>query len=403
MLKMITPEKALELVMDNCPEPVSKFVSIDKSLGMVLAQDVSADRDYPPFYRAMMDGFAVKACDAGKSVTCNGIQGAGQKAIVDVKPGFCLEIMTGAACPQSADLVVPVENVQVKGDQVTLPAELRAGDNIAAKGFECGKGQRVASPGDEITPLVIANMACYGLSEISVYSQPKIALISTGDELAKAGERVNEVQIRDSNGPMLEAMAIEAGLQGITRLKADDNMDSLAKTISEASEFDIVVMSGGVSMGKYDYVPLAVEATGAEMIFHKSTQKPGKPMLFARRGRQLFFGLPGNPLASHMCFHRYIEPVVRKLMGKSFTPPPLQGKLTEYVTKKGKRTFFQLVKVKRGADGSYLLTPLIGKGSADIHTAATAEGYIKISNDRPELHKDEIAEFEFTGEKRWRI
>lgn len=401
MLKMIDPNMALQLVTENCLDAKKTKLPLNKILGMTLAQEIRADRDYPPFPRAMMDGYAVKTTDAGKTVVCLGIQAAGQVSTVEVKPGTCLEIMTGAACPESADLVVPVENVLVEDGKISLPTDLKAGANIASKGQECKRSRIVAGAGDQVTPLIIANLACFGYQEVEVYRKPEMLLISTGDELLRPGDSVNQAQIRDSNGPMLEAMAREAGIEIFDHRHALDNLESLSAVITASTQYDIVVLSGGVSMGKFDLVPAALQQAGVDVVFHKSTQKPGKPLLFGRRGKQLFFGLPGNPLASHMCFHRYISPSIRIISGKNHKTTREKGRISENVARKGERTFFQLVSIKRGEGELYQVTPLKGEGSADIYMAAKAQAYLILDEKNPEYKKNDIVEFEFTGERRW--
>ena len=183
--------------------------------------------------------------------------------------------------------------------------------HIAAIGSECPAGEVVLSPGQPIAPLAVAVLASFGRGTVRVFRRPSMAIVTTGAELALPGRDPQPAQIRNSNGPMLAAMAQRIGIDRPTRLHAQDQVEAIADAIRRAGPREMIVISGGVSAGAYDLVPQAVEAVGAEIVFHKVAQKPGKPFLFARRARQLLFGLPGNPLACHLGFHRYVAAAVR--------------------------------------------------------------------------------------------
>jgi len=393
MHHMIDPDTALQLVLDATSLPVPVTVSIHESVGLVLAEPIASDRDYPPFARAMMDGYAVQVADAEKSLPVVGEVTAGQSAEIALGPGEAIEIMTGAPCPAGAEAVVQKEVVQRAGNSVTLPAEIRPGQHIAPAGSECARDAQVLRAGDSLTPLAIASAATFGVSEVHVYPRPSLAIITTGDELVPIDVVPGPAQIRNSNGIMLESMARNVGLVNIAQFHAVDTPESLAACFDAAKDADIVILSGAVSAGKYDSVPDALTGIGATAIFHKVTQRPGKPILFATRGRQLFFGLPGNPLSCHLGFHRYVAPAVRKMTGHDGLRPVLHGILTETMTIKGSRTYFQLA-IARYESNDWHVAPCIGRGSADMYSAVSANAMIRFEPDSGEVRGGTTVRFE---------
>ncbi len=389
MQSYIAPDIALGIVLQNTPSAKQTIrVEIDQAVGFVLAEPVVADRPYPPFNRSAMDGYAVKIADAGKSVEILGEIAAGEHCTREVSPGYAFSIMTGAACPPGTEAVVKIEDVHLEGNKVRLPEKIILGKNVVSKGSECPEGRSVLEPKAEICPLAIGMMASFGLPNILVYAPPRLALITTGNELVDIQKRPLDVQIRDSNGPTLAALARQAGISRIQRIHAADTLDSLAQTLAEADEADILIMTGGVSMGRYDLVPQAMADSGAEIHFHRVTQKPGKPLLFATRKSQLLFGLPGNPLSAHLGFARYIVPAIRKIMGHEPPAfPPQRGYLAQALAASSNRTQFILATAFRDGE-SWRLNPLAGKGSADLFSSPSANAYIRLESGRHHLTAD---------------
>jgi len=393
--RMITPDTALALVIEHTPEPREIGVPVEEALGAYLAVPVIADRDYPSFRRATMDGYAVKAIDAGKTLRVVGELAAGDVWGEALAAGTALEIMTGAPCPEGADAVVQKEIVSLCEGGVLVPESIMQGVNIAPIGAECARGTSVLEKGALVTPLAIANLATFGYTSVRVFARQTVAIITTGNEVALLGESPSAAQIRNSNGPMLVAMARCLGLTGVTHCHARDSMDELQTALEAHRDADIIVLTGAVSAGKYDNVPQAIEAFGAVPVFHKVTQRPGKPIYFAIRQRQLLFGLPGNPLSAHLGFHRYVAVAIRKLTGARPLPVSESGELTDNVTIKGPRTVFQLARVTRGAEG-WLVTPLKGAGSADMHAAASANALIRFEPESGLHGAGESVDFEWT-------
>jgi molybdenum cofactor synthesis domain-containing protein len=377
---MIGPDEALQLVVNAASVRPTRQIPLEEAWGRCLAEEVVADRAYPPFARAMMDGFAVRVEDAGRSVEVVGQLPAGCTCDRELRPGQCLEIMTGAPCPPSVEAVVPKEVVERSGACVALPEEVARGANIAGVGSECGQGQRVLAPGDILTPLAIAVLASFGCTTVCVVPRPRLGVITTGAELIPAGQELQSGQIRDSNGPMLLAMIGELGCERPRYLHAADSREAICAALTQMADRDIVLLSGGVSVGTYDLVPDALAQYGAEVVFHKVRQKPGKPLLVAQKGDQLLFGLPGNPLACHLGFHRYVAAAVRKMEGKPALARPLFGELAAPIAAKGGRTHFVPARARYAPDasGGWHLEVLPGVSSADIFTGCHANCYVEV-------------------------
>lgn len=394
MRTLIDPETALRLVLDNAATANARPVTVHESLGSTLAEPIASDADYPPFDRSMMDGFAVCVADAGKAVRVAGEVAAGGNSSVTVVAGTAIEIMTGAPCPEGTEAVMPMEDVTRNGDSVTLPPDLKAGQNITRRGAECAKGATVLEAGDMITPLALAAITTFGVGQVQVYPKPRMAIITTGDELVPPDQTPGPSQIRNSNGPMLTAMANALGVSPVFAIHAKDTMDELRSALAKTDDLDFIVLTGAVSAGKYDSVPDALREFGATPVFHKVTQRPGKPIFFATRERQLIFGLPGNPLSCHLGFHRYVTPAVRRFMGHDPTPPKFAGVLATPFTMKGPRTLFQLARADHW-DGAWRITPLLGKGSADMYAAATANVMLQFEPGAGTLGSGTRVEFEW--------
>lgn len=395
---MITPDEALQLVLQHAERLPSRCVPVTDACGLLMAELVTADRDYPPFHRAMMDGYAVRASDAGHNVDVMGEIPAGQSVNVELVRGQCFEIMTGAPCPPGADAVVPKEHVRREADRVELPKKIAPGQHIAAQGSECRRDKLALTPGETISPLAVAVLASFGKSTVQVTPKPAVGIITTGAELVPVDESPNAGEIRDSNGPMLRSLAGEQGIEQPVHLHAADRLEAILSSLGMLSGCDIVLLTGGVSVGTYDLVPQALRESGADIVFHRVRQKPGKPLLFARKGSQLFFGLPGNPLACHFCFHRYVVSAIRKTSGKSPAKEVFQGVLTEAVPPKSGRTYFVAARAERDDRlNSWTIRILPGVSSADIFGACQANCYVQVPPGHEEIPAGERVDFSWIG------
>ncbi len=375
---MIAPDEALQLVLAETSQLPSQQRSLYESVGLALAEPVAADRDQPPFDRAMMDGYAVAEGAAGKRLHVVGQVAAGHAATLELRENQCVEIMTGAACPPGTVAVVPKEQVSVAGNHVTFPAQIAPGQYMAPRGSELREGEVKLREGDRIDPLAVAALACFGRTTVRVVRPPRVTIVTTGTEVVSPESVPGPAQIRDGNGPMLYAMARGAGVEYPHLVHAADRIDSLVDSIGRQAGCDVLILTGGVSAGRFDLVPDAIRQVGAEILFHKVRQKPGKPLLFARLGQQLIFGLPGNPLASHFCFHRYVGSALRRMQGREPHRPILQGQLAQTVSPDGGRTHYVLGNVDRNGGATPQIRPFPGKNSADVFCAVAPDCYLEI-------------------------
>ncbi len=401
--RLLPPDEALQIVLQATPKAAARSVPLLDATGRRLAEDVRADRDYPPFDRAMMDGYAVGATDIGSDqpLRVAGQLAAGQTPAEPVAAGHCIEIMTGAACPAGTHAIVPGELAQRDGRYVRLPRDVGGQQHMALRGSECREGSVVLRTGDVITPLAIGVLASVGRREVRVLPPPTVGILTTGGELIGGGQSPGSAQIRDSNGPMLAAMVLGCGLSAPQMLHADDRIETIVDALHAMRDCDLLVLTGGVSMGRYDLVPDSFRQIGAELVFHKVSQKPGKPLLFARRGRQLLFGLPGNPLAAHLCFHRYVAATIRRWCG--YEPAGTDrrlGRLLQPVSARDSRTCFLLGRAQRmdATDSGWYLQPLLGRSSADLFGTSQANCYLEVPPGDGPIAAGQLLGFEWLDE-----
>lgn len=400
---LLSPEEALDAVEQTASPLPSRDVALRDACGMTLAQDIVADRDYPPFRRSMMDGYAVRTADAGRTLPVIGQLPAGSVWKGELVAGQCLEILTGAPCPPGTEAVVQQERVRRHGDRVTLPAAIEPEQNIAPPGSECRAAERILAAGEVVTPMAIAAMASFGMAAVRVYPFPTLGIITTGGELATEGQPPLPGQIRNSNGPMLWAMARLQGISEPRQLHAADCTDAILRALERTAGLDIVLLTGGVSVGAYDLVPAALARYGAATVVHGVRQKPGKPLLFARKDGQLLFGLPGNPLACHLGFHRYVAAAVCKMSGRCAAAVRFQGELLQALRPRGGRTHFIPGRAVYAADarGSWRVEALPGASSADIFHGCGANCYIELPPGDRIVEAGSPCSFTWLGRSPW--
>jgi molybdopterin molybdotransferase len=368
--------------------------SIDllSGVGRVLALPISADRDFPPFRRAMRDGYAVRAADlsqlpASLEVIGEIKAGAAAKDIPsEVKPGQAAAIMTGAPTPPGADAVVMVEYTKLSGNRVTITRAVSAGDNIVPVGSEARQGQVLLERGTRLDYGAIAVMASVGKQHsVPANCRPRVAILATGDEIVDVGETPGPSQIRNSNSYSLAAQVMEAGgdprLLGIAR----DDAESLRALIAKGLELDLLLLTGGVSMGKYDLVERVLVEIGAEFFFTGAQIQPGRPVVFGRAKSKYFFGLPGNPVSTMVTFELFAKPMIEGLSG--MRPRPLvflHARLkSEIKTKTGLKRF--LPGTLSGELENCEVELAGWHGSGDVAGTARANCYIVIPPDRERI------------------
>lgn len=308
----------------------AETVPLAQALGRTLARDIRAREDIPPFAKATMDGYAVRAEDTRPSgpeaagaveLTVLDDLPAGRLSRKSVGPGRAIRIMTGAPLPAGADAVVMVEDAESAGRTVKVRRAVEPGDNIGPAGEDLEKGAIAVERGTLIGPAETGMLAAAGLVRVPVARRPELAVIATGDEIVEPGERKRRGQIRNANGPALTAMAVQAGAVPIYLGIARDRNASLASRLARAKGADILVLSGGVSVGDYDLVKAGLERSGVRPVFWQVRIKPGKPVFFGVRGRQLVFGLPGNPTSALVTFHLFVRPAIDRLLGRAAPGP----------------------------------------------------------------------------------
>jgi molybdopterin molybdotransferase len=300
----------------------------DSVLGLLLAEDVVSDLDMPPFDKAMMDGFAVRMADVTQGkVVLKVVEeiSAGQMPQIAVTVGQASRIMTGAPIPSGADTVIPVEQTKLlEGARVAIETPPpRPGQNVLTRGREMRRGETVLASGSRLRPQEIGLLATLGRFTVSAIPRPSVAILPTGDELVEAGTTPQPGQIRNSNGPMLVAQTSRAG--GVAKYLgiARDNRDDLRSRIHQGLHANVLLLSGGVSVGKRDLVPDALHEAGVIAHFHKVEMKPGKPLFFGTCDQTLVFGLPGNPVSSFVGFELFVRPALRRLRGHADAGPKM--------------------------------------------------------------------------------
>jgi molybdopterin molybdotransferase len=363
-------------------------VEIEQAFGRALAREVRADRDYPPFNRSTRDGFAVRAADTvvpGARLECIGELRAGGSFEGTLGPGQCVEIMTGASVPAGADAVAMIEHTKRDGRTITLERAAQIGDHIVPRGSEARAGALLVAAKARIGYAEMALAAQAGTTRLEVFAKPRLAILSTGDEVVDARATPGPLQVRNSNGISIEVLARTAGAESIQLGNAPDEKVALRKDIERGLEADILVLSGGVSMGKYDLVEQVLGDLGAEFHFTGVAIRPGRPAVFATCRDKLVFGLPGNPVSTMVTFELFVLPAIDLLSGAAPRPLPIfRGKLVTPVHEKGAIAHFLPARIEwEGREAR--VTQLPWQGSGDIVALALANGFLVVGPERPEI------------------
>ena len=380
---MISVEEALKLILEKVPTRPSELVPLEALTGRVLAEEISSDLDSPPHDKSMVDGYAVQRNDLAELPVTLGVLEeitAGEVPRSALQPGQATRIMTGAPVPRRADAVVMVEQTSTSSDadgieSVTIgEVQLPASGNIMPQGTSLRAGDVVLKPGRTIRPLEIGLLAEVGRHQVQVSEIPSVAVLSTGNELVDVNQSPQPGQIRNSNGPMLGALASRAGAKVVSLGIGRDRMEDLRQAISRGLQEDVLVLSGGVSAGVLDLVPQVLQELEVEQVFHKVAIKPGKPLWFgvATTGQALVFGLPGNPVSSMVCFELFVRPALQALSGGEPTGlEQTEARLHEAFHKRASRpTFFPSRLYLE--NNQTRVQPLPWKGSADQRTLTDA-------------------------------
>jgi molybdopterin molybdotransferase len=359
--------------------PAVETVDLEAADGRVLAEPVKADRDYPPFHRSARDGFAVIAADVSRTparLRLIGQTRAGEPSRFHLKPGETVEIMTGAPGPEGANAVVMVEYSRREGDYVTLEQGVPAGRNLIFRGSEVRVGSPVLAAGTVLTYRQIALLASVGQARVPVYRKPRVAILSTGDEVVPLDATPEPFQIRNSNAYSLAAQVSRRGGEAVLLPISPDQVGRTRELIEQGLQSDLLLLSGGVSMGKYDVVEQVLQGLGTEFFITQVAIQPGKPLVFGRAGSKPVFGLPGNPISTMVTFEVFARIALERLAGRPDSPLPfVQARLGSDFQHKPVLTRF-LPAVLAGEHGEATVNPVKWQGSGDLVAAAQANCYL---------------------------
>lgn len=378
MPDLLTIEEALALVLARVRPLPAEDVAIEDAAGRVLSADVRASVDLPPFRSSAMDGFAVRSSDTPGTLRVVGHAAAGQPASCRVEAGEAVTISTGGVVPKGADTVVPIEIVAVSGNSVEIPDAAELGANVRPVGGDVTAGDVVLAAGLRLSPARIGALAAAGIAVVSCARRPRAAVLSTGTELRRAGEELGPGQIYEANSVMLAAALTEAGAS-VERLgPVADDVDAHREALSRGLETDILVSSGGVSVGPHDLVRSVGMELGVEEVFWRVAVKPGKPVAFGVRGETLVFGLPGNPVSALVGFELFVRPALRALAGETAAAPRYRsGTLTTALRRIESRDQLVRATVETSTAGA-TLRPLRGQESHMIVRAAAAAALVHV-------------------------
>jgi molybdopterin molybdotransferase len=394
---MITAQEATKIVLDNLMSLETESIPFAEAVGRILAEDLMADNDFPPFDRVMRDGIAFQYDDFENGVRrfkIQGLQAAGSPPLTVEGAENCVEIMTGAVLTKGTDAVVMYEETTIEDGFATINLDaVKHFQNIHPQGSDKAKGTLLVSKGAWISPAELGVAASIGKTHLTVFKIPKVAIVSTGDELVPVEEQPLPYQIRRSNvftlEPLLKDYRIEPTLFHLL-----DNREAVTESIRQLiKDFDVVCLSGGVSKGKLDFVPDALEACGVQKLFYKVKQRPGKPFWFGKAPNgTTIFALPGNPVSSFMCTNRYLIPWLRASLGLTAFRLPY-AELTEDFSFKKDLQYFLQVKTSFGTDGKLYATPEVGNGSGDLVNLVDADGFLELPSEKNKFKKGECYRF----------
>ena len=405
---MIPISSAIKLIQENTGTLGNEKVHLADSVGRVLAEDIAADTDLPPFDRSQMDGYAVIAADtinAPVLLTIVGESAAGRGWRGELKRGEAVSIMTGASVPVGADAVQRVEltrDVPVPGwnagthgtggTHIEIIEPVKKGTAIVRRGAEIKKGETIFKSGEFITENMIAALAAFGYAKVKVGKQPRVAILGTGSEIVEINKKPGRDQIRNSNSAMLEVVCRRFGGEATILPIVRDDISDLKFQISNAvKQQDILIITGGVSVGKYDHTKTALAENGADIFFDKVRLKPGKPAVFARLGKTLIFGLPGNPVSAAVTFHLFVRKAILQMQGAAMTDLRTGfAVLTSEARAARERDTYLPSRTETNKLGQLVAVPLKWLGSSDFVGFARADSMIFIPKGGY-LKKGEIA------------
>ena len=397
---MIDISKAIQIIARETGSRGTEKVAVSQSVGRVLGEDIIADSDLPPFDRSQMDGFAVIAADtknAPVTLKIVGESAAGRGWHKTTKRGEAVRIMTGAPIPAGADSVQKVELTnEINDGLVEIREAAEKGRSIVLKGSEIKKGTVVFKAGEIVTENMIATAAAFGYAKVNIAKPPRVAILGTGSEIVEITKKPGRDQIRNSNSVMLDVLCGKFGAETVIHPNAKDKIEELKATFKSAAKgSDILIITGGVSVGKYDHTKAALSDLGAEIFFDRVRLRPGKPTVFARLGKTLIFGLPGNPVSAAVTFHLFVRNSILKMQGASATDLGRGFAVLGADAKAAReRDTYLPSRLEANKLGQLIAYPLKWQGSSDFIGYSRADSLVFVPRGRT-LAKGEVAEIAY--------
>jgi molybdopterin molybdotransferase len=382
--ELISIERARKLVLAAASPLPAETVAVEEALDRVLAEDLAASADVPPFPSSAMDGYAVEAGPAGRTLAVTGESRAGSPADASLAAGYAIRISTGAAVPLGATAVIPQENVNLTDGRIETRADVAEGQNIRYPGEDMRAGTPVLASGTILGPAELGAAVAAGAGSVRASRRPILSVLCTGDELRAPGEPLGPGEIHNSNGPMLVGLARHCGARSAAARRVPDDRAATDAALADAiAHSDLVVISGGVSVGPHDHVKPALGRIGVEQIFWGVALQPGKPTWFGTLGEKLVFGLPGNPVSTVVTFSLFVAPALRALQGQASPERQVQARLASSVRQNPRRE--QAIRVRlehsdgvpiaipNGPQGSHMITSLLGADALALIPVGSGE------------------------------
>jgi molybdopterin molybdotransferase len=388
---MISVNEAKKIISENVSSLELVSLSLRESTGLILAEDVYASMDIPAFPQSSMDGYAFsfEGWKKHKKLIIAGEVAAGSKETFTLSPANAVRIFTGAAVPAGADTVIMQEKVKIENGELKIEDEaLQQGTSVRIQGSEIKAGELALGKESVLSPAAIGFLAGIGITEVKVYPNPSLTIIITGNELQRPGEPLQHGQVYESNSFALKAVLQQLHIENIQILYATDKPEIVTATLKKALEQShVVLLTGGISVGDYDFVFQAATECGVEKLFHKIKQRPGKPLYFGKRGNKLVFGLPGNPSSVLTCFYQYVIPALKKLSKREIGLQTIKAVLAKAFQKNAGLTHFL-----KGFYNGKTVEPLDAQESYRLSSFAKANCLIQVDEDTTSLKGGELVD-----------
>ena len=391
MNEFVAVSKAKELLKGLAISPKSQMIPLSQAVGKFTSSPIFAPMNVPSFDNSGMDGYAFAWDDLGESRKLAQVVQAGAHPDFTLEKGTAVRIFTGAPVPDGADTVVQQEWVTVVGDTVFFELEkLVKGMHVRKAGSQCQEGELILNSGTQVTPGTIGLLASLGIEQVEVFRSPNVSIILTGDEVIEIGQALQPGQIYNANGPALIAYLSQMGITEVKVLKVKDEKTEVTRVIGEALEtFDVVLLTGGISVGDYDFVKESLAENGVEQLFYKVKQKPGKPIFAGVKGEKMVFALPGNPASVLTCFIQYVKPFLLRLLGNpdAWTAPAYFPIASDF-TKKAPLTFFLKAKLE---NNQVIILP--AQESFNLLSFGIADGVVEIPQELEHIESGSLVAF----------